>query len=172
MKPLWKLLAGCGALAALGTAAPAVAQYYPGYGYPSGGDVVSRVLNDVLGGGYGYGYGYGLNSQMVVDECTRAVQARLGAYGGYGYGYGGGRILRIGQISPRADGGIAVRGTAISGGYRNAEVAWRCRTDGRGFIKQVTINPADSGYGYGGYGGYGYGSGYDYDYSQYGYRRY
>lgn len=166
MKPLWKLLAGCGALAALGTAAPAAAQYYPGYGYPSGGDVVGRVLNDVLGGGYGYNYGP--NSQMVVDECTRAVQARLGGYGGYGYA--GGRMLRIGQISPRADGGIAVRGTAISGGYRNAEVAWRCRTDGRGFIKQVTINPADSGYGYG-YGS-GYGSGYDYDYSQYGYRRY
>lgn len=167
MRPLLKLVAGFGAVAALGAAAPAAAQYYPGYGYPSGGDVVGRVINDVLGNGYGYGYGP--NSQMVVDECTRAVQARLGGYGSYGYG--GGRVfLRVGQISPRADGGIAVRGVASTGGYRNTEVAWRCRTDGRGFIKQVAINPPDSGYGYN-YGS-GYGSGYDYDYSQYGYRRY
>ena len=171
MTAITKILAGGAAIAALASAAPAAAQYYPGYGYgnPYGGNVVGQVLNNVLGGGYGYG----VNSQVVVNQCVSAFQARLGGYGGYGYG--GGRVLGISQVSPRNDGGIAVRGVASSGRYggygygaQTPDLTFRCRTDFRGFIREVTINRAQPGYGYG-YGSY---TPYNYDYSQYGYRRY
>jgi hypothetical protein len=171
MMAITKILAGGVAFAALASAAPAAAQYYPGYGYgnPYGGNVVGQVLNNVLGGGYGYG----ANSQAVVNQCAGAVQARLGGYGGYGYG--GGRVLGISQVSPRNDGGIAVRGVATSGRYagygyggQTPDLTFRCRTDYRGFIREVTINRTEPGYGY----GYGYTPYNNYDYSQYGYRRY
>ena len=138
MKALVKVLAGGIAAAALFSAAPAAAQYYPGYpGYGYGGNVVSQVLGQVLGGGYGgygyNGYGYGqVNSQAAVGQCVNAVQARLngggyggyGAYGGYapygyngynGYGYGNARVLGISRVEPRSGGGLTVRGVASSG---------------------------------------------------------
>ena len=93
MKALKFILAGGVAAAALMSAAPAAAQYYPGYpgyGYPGYGNPVGQVINQVFGGGYGG------NSQYAVNQCVGAVQARLnggygGGYGGYGYGnpYGG-----------------------------------------------------------------------------------
>ena len=103
MKAVTKFLVGGVGLAALAGAAPAAAQYYPGYGYgygnPYGGNVVGQVLNQVLGGGDGYN-GYGANSQAAVNQCAAAVQARLGGgYGGYGYnGYGGGRVVGISRV--------------------------------------------------------------------------
>ena len=116
-----KLLVGGVAIAGLASAAPAAAQYYPGYGYgnPYGGNVVGQVLNQVLGGGYGYN-GYGVNSQAAVNQCAAAVQSRLGGdYGGYGYngGYAGGRVLGISRVEPRSNGGLTVRGVATSGRY-------------------------------------------------------
>src|SRR3954468_2924895 len=90
MMAMTKILAGGVAAAALFSAAPASAQYYPGnpYGYGYGGNPVGQVLNQVLGGGYGNGnYGYGANSQVVVNQCVAAVQARLsGGYNNYGGG--------------------------------------------------------------------------------------
>ena len=104
MKAVTKILAGSVAAAALVSAAPAAAQYYPGYGGYGAGNVVGQVISQVLGGGYGgygqgyggygqgyggyggYGGGYGANSQAVVSQCVAAVQARLN--GGYGAGYG------------------------------------------------------------------------------------
>lgn len=176
MTAIAKILAGGAAIVALAGAAPAAAQYYPGYGYgnPYGGNAVGQVLNSILGGGYSSG----ANSQVVVNQCASAVQARLAGYGGYGYG--GGRVLGISQVSPRNDGGIAVRGVASSGRYgaygygaQTPDLTFRCRTDFRGFIREVTIDRAQPAYGYG-QPGYGYGSytPYNYDYSQYGYRRY
>src|SRR4051794_41944608 len=54
MTAITKFLAGGVAAAALMGAAPAAAQYYPGYGYPGyGGNPVGQVINQVLGGGYG-----------------------------------------------------------------------------------------------------------------------
>ena len=83
MKAVTKILAGSVAAAALFSAAPAAAQYYPGnpgYGY---GNPVGQVLNQVLGNGYG---NYGANSRVAVNQCAAAVQSRLsGGYGGYGY---------------------------------------------------------------------------------------
>jgi len=84
MTAIIKLLAGGAVTAALASAAPASAQYYPGYGNPYGG--------------YGYG-GYGVNIQAVVGQCVSAVEARLvrNSYRGYG-GYGGARVLGVSRL--------------------------------------------------------------------------
>ncbi len=172
MKAFTKVLASGAAVAALASAAPAAAQYYPGYGYgygygnPYGGNVVGQVLNNVLGGGYGYG-GYGANSQVLVNQCSAAVQARLSGRGyGYGYGYGGGRVLGITRIEPRESGrGMRVWEVASSGGYGSPDLIWSCRTDYRGYVVDVDLKRGA--YGYGNYTPYN-----GYDYSQYGYRRY
>ena len=139
MKAVTKIMAGGVVAAALFAAAPAAAQYYPGYpnGGGYGGNVVGQVINQVLGGGYG-GYGggyggYGANSQAAVSQCVNAVQARIagnagyGSYGGYGgygangyNGYGGGRVLGISRVEPRSGGGLTVRGVATSGRYAGA----------------------------------------------------
>ncbi len=189
MMAVTKVLAGGVAAAALFSAAPAAAQYYPGNPYGYGG--VGQVINQVLGGGYGgyggygynNGYGYGQNNQVAVNQCVGAVQARLnGGYGynnGYNYGYGnpngygGGRVLGISRVEPRSNGGLNVRGVATSGryagyGYNNqspVDLTFRCKVDYRGFITDVDIDRAQSNY------GYNY-TPYNYDYSQYGYRRY
>lgn len=166
MSKVAKLLAGCGAVAAVGIAAPASAQYYPGYGgyaapgygtYPAPGY-----------GGY-QGYGYRSNQQILVNECAAAVQQRLG-------GYGGGRVLGISSVTPRDDGGIAVRGVASSGGgYAYGygarpvgDLSFRCRTDGRGYIREVTLSAGDSRFRY----GEGNSTPYNDDFSEFGYRRY
>ena len=205
MSAIMKILAGGAfAAAALVSAAPASAQYYPGYGSPygygspgyGGGNVVGQVINQVLGGGNGYnGYGYNGagNSQAAVSQCVGAVQARLngGGYGNYGYNgygsngygyngsaYGGGRVLGISRVEPRSNGGLTVRGVANSGRYAGAygyngqgqvDLTFKCKTDYRGFVTDVSVDRAQSNYGYGNYTPY---SNYGNDYSQYGYRRY
>ena len=151
-----KLLTGAAGLAALvGFATPAAAQYYPGYGYNN--NIVGAIINSVTGygrypyGNYGYNqYGnqYGYNQNMAVDQCARAVEARLNRgngyygygnvpYGGYGYnGYAGGRVQGITRVD-RKSYGLKVYGVASSGynGY--------------------------NGYGRNGYGNYGYNAGAD-----------
>jgi hypothetical protein len=191
MKAVTKILAGGVAAAALFSAAPAAAQYYPGYGYPGygGGNVVGQVLGQVLGGGYGYN-GYAPNSQAIVNQCANAVQARLnGGYTGYGaspYGYGSARVLGISRVEPRSGGGLTVRGVASSGrsyGYGNAQsqvdLTWKCKSDYRGYVYDIDVTPAQRSYGQGyqnyqnypNYQAAPY-SGGTYDYSQYGYQRY
>ena len=102
MRDVMKLLIGGAGLAALAGAAPAAAQYYPGYGSPYGG----------------YGYNPGVNNQVAINQCAAAAQQRLGGgYGGYGYngyGYAGGRVLGISRVEPRPN-GFVVRGVATSG---------------------------------------------------------
>ena len=193
MKAVTKILAGGAVAAALFAAAPAAAQYYPGYPYGGGyggGNVVGQVINQVLGGGYGGYGGYGANSQVVVNQCVSAVQARLqrsygGAYGGYGggynpYGYNGysqARVLGISRVEPRSNGGLTVRGVATTGmhayggyggygGQQPVDLTFRCRVDYRGFITDVDIDRAQTNYGYNQqYQPYN-------PYEQYGYRRY
>lgn len=170
-----KILTGAAGLAALvGFATPAAAQYYPGYpGTGYGNNPVGTIINSILGygrypyGNYGYNqydnqyggqYGsqYGYNQNMAVDQCARAVEARIGGYrgngyygygnapygnpygGGYGYnnGYAGGRVQGITRVE-RKSYGLKVWGVASSGynGY--------------------------DGYGRRGYGTYGYNAGAD-----------
>lgn len=137
MKALSKrmLIGGAGIAALVCVSAPAAAQYYPNpYPYGnSGGGVVGAIINAIGGyGQYPYGnYGYGqANSQVAVDQCTRAVEARLNGYGysnqAYGYGqpygyanrgYGGARIVGITRIEQRSNGGLRVYGVAMSSQY-------------------------------------------------------
>jgi len=190
MKAFTKLLAGGVVMAALAAAAPAAAQYYPGYanpgygyGYPGygygNGGVVGSIINSVTGGGYG-GYGYNVPgaSQAAASQCSAMVQQRLGGYGGYGYA--GGRVLGINSVEIANGGGYRVRGIASSGGgyaYGGAgTIGFTCRTDPRGFVVGVSFNNR-YGNGYNGYQGYnGYnaypGAPYDNPYAQYGYSRY
>lgn len=94
MKAVKTILAGGAAMAALASAAPASAQYFPGYGY-GGGDIFGSVIGSVISGGYGspygsrYGYGYGTPYGGMYGSPYG-----YGSYGspyGYGsYGYGGG----------------------------------------------------------------------------------
>ena len=163
-----KILAGAAGLAALvGFATPAAAQYYPGnpgYGYGNG-NPVGTIINSILGyGRYPYGnYGYNQygqqqygNERVAIDQCARAVEARVSGnangyygygnryggygnpYGGYGYnnGYAGGRVQGITRVE-RKSYGLKVWGVASSGynGY--------------------------NGYGRSGYGNYGYNAGAD-----------
>jgi len=187
MRTIMKLLAGGAAMTALAVAAPAAAQYNPGYGYqgygygnPYGGNAVGQVLNSVVGNGFG---NYGANSQVAVNQCAAAVQQRLnGGYGGYGYNAyssgAGARVLGISRVEPRGNGGLTVRGVASSGRYAGygtqaqVDLTWRCRTDYRGLISDVSVNRAQGNYGYNGYNGGNAYTPYNQDYSQYGYRRY
>jgi len=155
MKAVSKILAGGVAIAALASAAPAAAQYYPGYGQPN---VVGQVINQVFGGGQGYGYG--VNSQAAVQRCAAAVEQRInyqynryggqggyGGYGGYNPGYNQGyngyaynqstaRVLGVNSVERRSSNGLRVRGVATA----------RATPVGYGGY---------GGYGQGGYGGYG-----------------
>jgi len=141
MKAFTMVLAGTAGLAALASAAPAAAQYYPqpGYGY-NNGNVVGQVLGQILNpygnrgyNNYGYGnYNYGGNDRYLVDRCAAAVTQRVNArYGGYqqygqpygyngqyGYnnGYGNARVMGITQVE-RRNNGLRVRGVASAGGY-------------------------------------------------------
>ena len=169
MKAITMILTGGAAIAALAGAAPADAQFFPGFGSAFGG-----------------GYRPGVNNQVAVSQCVNAVQARLGGgYGAYGYGAGG-RVLGISRVEPRFDGTLSVRGVASSGrnagyGYAQArpDLTWRCRTDPRGFVIDVNVSLAQPAYGaygaYGANGSYGYApQAYPQDnpYSAYGYVRY
>ena len=156
------LIGGAGVAALVGAAAPAAAQYYPSpYGYNNnGGGVVGAIINAIGGyGQYPYGnYGYGQStSQVAVNQCSRAVEARLNGSGygynqSYGYGqpygyanngYGSARIAGITRIERRSNGGLKVYGVAMS----------------------------NSQYGqYGGYGAQGYGEPYGYGNQGYGYQ--
>jgi len=184
MRSITKLLAAGAAIAAFGAAAPATAQYYPGYGYGYGtypgygyGGAVGSIVNGVTGN-YGYGYGnrgYGYNmpggSQVAANQCSAAVQQRLG-YGGYGYGGGYGQNVRVSSVEVRSGGGYRVRGVAAAGGYGygGGAVSFSCRTDPRGLVVDVDLGGPARGYGYNGYNGYG--SNYDNPYEAYGYHRY
>ena len=167
-----KILTGAAGLAAVvGFASPAAAQYYPsypgpnyGYGYNNNGGVLGAIINGVIGGGYGqypYGnYGYGrTNDRVAVDQCVRAVEARLNNRGGYGYspygynpGYGGGRVMGITKVEGKSY-GLKVFGVASSGnrgydpynryGYGNynagADLKFNCEMDRYGRIRDVDV---------------------------------
>ncbi|GAA4022935.1 hypothetical protein GCM10022280_24550 [Sphingomonas swuensis] len=138
MKAVSKILAGTAAVAAvtLGAAAPAAAQYYPGYGGYGGGGlgdvIVGQVLNNILRGGNPYGGNayYGTNNynleRAAVDQCARATEQRLngqsGYYGGYNNGYGynnaGYRVVQIDRVERTRNGNMRVYGQAANTAYQ------------------------------------------------------
>jgi len=176
-----KLLAGATGLAALvGVASPAAAQY-PGYGYGYGNNnnPVGQIVGQILGYGrypYGnYGYNQYSNQSSVVDQCARAVEARLGGYRGgyYGYGnvpYGGGYGNQYGGGYGNPYGGGYGNqygyNQGYNQGYGGSRVQGITRVERKSYGLKV-YGVASSGYrgyeGYGrsGYGNYGYGAGAD-----------
>ena len=141
MTAITKFLAGGVAIAALASAAPAAAQYYPGggygYGYGGGGDIIGQVINSVIGGGmssnpYGYNQGYnqGYAANMRVTAITNVerrnnglrvsglLDSRGGSYPPYGQAYG-----------------YQNRGYAATG-----DLSFRCNVDYRGAVSNVRIN--------------------------------
>ena len=155
MMAVSKFLASGAAIAALVTAAPAAAQYYPNQGYGNQGygnnNVVGQILNGILGG-----QNYQQNDRYAIDMCVRATEARLngynggynfggyGNYGGYGnngynQGYNGSRVTRILNVE-RRNNGLKIFGLASAG------------TNNR-------YGGYNQGYGNQGYGNQGYGYG-------------
>jgi len=185
MSAKFKLLAGAAGMAALvGVATPAAAQY-PGSGYGYGNsNPVGQIIGQIFGYGrypYGnYGYNQYSNQSSVVDQCARAVEARLSGYRGgyYGYGnmpYGGGYGNPYGGAYGNPYGGAY--GNQYGGAYGNQygynqayaagnRVQGITRVERKSYGLKV-YGVASSGYrgyeGYGrsGYGNYGYGAGAD-----------
>jgi hypothetical protein len=92
-----KFLVGIAGAGVAAIAMPASAQYYPAppapynQGYGNQG-VIGQVISQVLGGGRYGAYGQG-NDRMAVDQCARAVEARVsndnrrGTYGRWNNNY-------------------------------------------------------------------------------------
>ena len=135
-----KLLAGGAGFAALASAAPAAAQYYPNYGY-----------------------GYN-STQAAASRCTAAVQARLnnrgsggilGSLFGLNNGFSG-RVLNVSRVDPNRN-TVRVTGYATSGRYAynrygygigaygtlganyTPDLRYRCDVDYRGYVRDVDI---------------------------------
>ena len=159
MRMMTKMLAGAAGLAAIATAAPAAAQYYP-YGY--------STYSPYAYSQYGYS-AYGVNPSVAASQCTAAVQSRLynrtslasiiGSLVGIpttSYG----RVLNITSETPTSS-GMRIRGLASSGRYAynnygpygmgaygslgygynaSADLSWRCDVDYRGYVRNVDIN--------------------------------
>ena len=155
-----KLLFAAAVAATAIAATPAAAQYqypypypnntypYPNNGYPysnNGTGVLGSIINSVLGyGQYPYGnYGYGNSSyaayQTAVDQCARAVEARLNNYAmntqwnqwnPYNNPYNGwarqgaGRVLGIENVELRKANRIRVKGVATSGYQYNQQYGY------------------------------------------------
>ena len=146
MKAVSKLMFSGAAIAALVSAAPAAAQYYPnqGYGYGNQGygnnNFVGNLLNQILGGGT-----YRQDDRYAIDMCVRATEARLNGYSG-AYNYGG-----YGQYGGYGNNGY-------NQGYNGARVTRITNVERRSTNLKV-YGLATTGYGRGGYGNQGYGYG-------------
>jgi hypothetical protein len=177
MSAKMKLLAGAAGMAALvGLASPAAAQY-PGYGYGYGNNnPVGQIVGQILGyGRYPYGnYGYSQygNQSSVVDQCARAVEARLAGYRGgyYGYGnapYGGRYGNQYGGAYGNPYGGAYGNQYGYNQGYgAGGRVQGITRVERKSYGLKVygvasSGNRGYEGYGRSGYGNYGYGAGAD-----------
>ena len=168
MKVVTKLMIGAAGVAALGVAAPAAAQYYPGYGYGYNqpGNVIGQVLQSVLNPYANNQYRYAMNPQVAVQRCSAAVQQRLAyqyrGYRGYGYAQTSPRVLAVTDIDQRSRSTLRVRGYATSGrmayngygaygygaygatgyGYAQApaDLSFRCDVDYRGYVRDIDID--------------------------------
>lgn len=136
MKAVKTLAISAAGLAVLvGGAAPAAAQYFPGYGgnpygygqYGYQPNVIGQVLQQILNPYGQFGYQRGVHPQTAVQRCTAAVQQRLqmqyrAGYSPYGYSqygysnpYSNARILGITRVDQRSSTTLRVRGVATSG---------------------------------------------------------
>lgn len=166
MKALTFAIGAAGAAMLVG-AAPAAAQYYPGYPSNNPGNVIGQVLNQVLNPyANQYRQGYGMNSQAAVQRCATAVQQRLtmqyrAGYSPYAYNTAtNARVLGITRVEQRRS-TLRVRGVASSGrmygygyGYGNPyggyaqtqqspDLIFRCDVDFRGYVRDIDIDRID-----------------------------
>lgn len=181
------LAGAAGLVAAVGFASPAAAQYYPApnYGYNQGGGL-GQILGTILGygrypyGNYGYGqtgqYGY-QTSRTAVDQCARAVEARLNGYDynrgynnygynqGYGYdnrygynqGYNQARVAGISHVERKSYGykvhGVATNdfgyGSTYRSGYGQPNMRFTCKVQANGYVRDIDIDRNMAGYRYG-----------------------
>jgi hypothetical protein len=110
MKALKTIIAGGAALAALASATPASAQYYPGTGGYGGADIIGQIIGSMIGGGYGSPYsGYGTHGSPYGSQY---------GYGGYGSPYGGYGSYGSPYGSPYGYGGYG--GSYGNGGYASS----------------------------------------------------
>ncbi|HUG45366.1 MAG TPA: hypothetical protein VMK31_02490 [Sphingomicrobium sp.] len=158
MTMLKTMLAGGAAIAALGLAAPASAQYAYPYGHNPYGYSNHYVSP--------YGYGYNQRAYMTriaAQQCSAAVQHRLNSRVGLdrilaqviGIPSTQARVLNVTQIHPRRS-TIRVRGLASSGQYAynpygvgaygavgmayQPDLSFRCDVDYRGRIRHIDID--------------------------------
>lgn len=163
MTMMTKILAGGAGIAALAAAAPAAAQYAYPYAQPRNPYVYGQQ--------YGYANAYGHNvTQLAVQRCTAAVQARLNNRSRSGIGgiLGSilgvptapttqGRVLSITQVDPDRR-RVQVRGLATSGRYAGGygpygvgaygavgyayqpDLRFECDVDYRGRVRDVDID--------------------------------
>jgi hypothetical protein len=155
------LTAGAG-LAALAAAAPLSAQY-GGYYQPYGNTYANPYVSPYASP-YGNTYNNANLTQLAVNQCTAAVQARLNNRVGVQSILGAvlgtntrGRVLSISQVTPRSN-TVRVRGFASSGrmaynpygyGYYGAvgsqyaapaDLAFKCDVDYRGRVRDIDLN--------------------------------
>jgi hypothetical protein len=155
-----------GVAALVGAAVPAIAQYYPEPRRPAQGGLLSGIVNAYQYGRYPHGnYGYDSYGRQgrQIDQCARAVEARLNGYG-YNWYQGnnyrryrqGGRVEGITRIDRRNNGGLKVWGVASSGyggydgygrrGYGSygygagADLRWDCKVSRNGRVSDIDIN--------------------------------
>jgi len=147
---MMKILAAGAGLAALATAAPAIAQYANQYGYAN---PYARNANP---------YAHNATA-MASQRCAVAVQNRLSRRTGNSGIFGAllgtnktGRVLSVTQVVPRRS-SVRVSGLATSGrtagygpygvgaygalAYSYApDLSFRCVVDYRGYVRDVDIN--------------------------------
>jgi hypothetical protein len=159
-----KMLIGAAAL--VGATVPAIAQYYPPPRQPAPGGIIGAIVNQYQYGRYPYGnYGYNNYGRQArqIDQCARAVEARLNGYrynwyqgNNYNRYRQGGRVEGITRIDRRNNGGLKVWGVASSGygGYQGwnrpgygtygyhagADLRWDCKVSRNGRVSDIDIN--------------------------------
>ena len=162
MRAITKILAGGVAIAALASAAPAAAQYYPGYGYRlwiNGGNVVGQVLEP---GARQRLWQQRLWRLRCATARSRSTSARPRCSSAWAVATAamattaitatarGGRVLGISRVEPRSNGGLTVRGVATSGRYAGygyggqgqVDLTWKCKVDYRGYVSDIDLNRA------------------------------
>lgn len=154
-------IAAASVAAAVGSAVPAHAQYYPP---PSNqGGILGAIINQYRYGQYPYGnFGYNQygNERYGIDRCARAVEQRLGGRSSYYQGTRYNRYRNFGRVEgitrvERKSYGLKVSGVASSGfggydgwnrpGYGNygysagADLRFECKVYRNGQIRDIDI---------------------------------
>jgi hypothetical protein len=162
------MIGAVGLAALLGMGAPAFGQYYPQpQPHPQPGGITGAIINQVTGyGRYPYGnYGYNTYGReaYLIDQCARAVEARLNNYrsdwyrgANYNRYRNHGRVEGITRVERRSNGGLKVWGVASSGygGYQGwnrpgygsygynagADLKWDCKVKRTGQVSNLDVD--------------------------------